>query len=285
MLNVRTIFVIVEENHDWSQIKGSSSAPYINNTLLAMGGYATNDFNTVGGTVIHPSLPNYLTLEAGSNFGITDDNGPSSHVLTTTQHLVTLLKNAGRTWNGYFENVNGTDCPQGGESAPDSWNGLIINGTFAIRHDPFPYFVDTGNGDSTNAYCIAHTHQMQQLQIDLAANTVAQYNFIVPNTCDDGHDTCAGANPVQYTDKWLSTHVPVILNSAAYRNNGLVIITWDEGTSGPIGLIVLSPLAKKNYVSTVAYTHSSIVRSVEEILSVSPLLNEAANKKDLADFF
>src|SRR5690348_763949 len=68
-----TIFLIVMENHNWNQIKGSKSAPYLN-SLLAKGAHAEAYFNPPG---LHPSLPNYLWLEAGTNFGITNDLTPS----------------------------------------------------------------------------------------------------------------------------------------------------------------------------------------------------------------
>ena len=74
--NIKTVWIILMENHNWSQIKGSSSAPYINNTLLPMASHAEQYFNPPS---IHPSLPNYLWLEAGTNFGVLDDNAPSSH--------------------------------------------------------------------------------------------------------------------------------------------------------------------------------------------------------------
>src|SRR5207244_3015608 len=64
---LKTVFLIMMENHNWSDITSSSSAPYINNTLLAIGAHATQYFNPPG---IHPSLPNYLWLEAGTNFGV-----------------------------------------------------------------------------------------------------------------------------------------------------------------------------------------------------------------------
>src|SRR5204863_252749 len=62
---LKTVFLIMMENHNWSDITSSSSAPYINNTLLAIGAHAAQYFNPPG---IHPSLPNYLWLEAGTNF-------------------------------------------------------------------------------------------------------------------------------------------------------------------------------------------------------------------------
>ena len=55
----RTVFLIVMENQNWSAIKGSASAPYINETLLPMSSYAEQYYNPPG---VHPSEPNYLWL-------------------------------------------------------------------------------------------------------------------------------------------------------------------------------------------------------------------------------
>src|SRR5205085_7031542 len=99
---LKTVFLIMMENHNWSAITGSSTAPYINNTLLAIGAHAAQYFNPPG---IHPSLPNYLWLEAGTNFGISADDSPSTAHQSTTMHLATLLKNANITWKAYDEDI------------------------------------------------------------------------------------------------------------------------------------------------------------------------------------
>src|SRR5260370_25340556 len=91
----RTIFLILMENHNWSDIKNSPSAPYINDTLLPMASYAEQYYNPPG---IHPSEPNYLWLESGTNFGIFNDAPPSANHQNTTLHLVTLLGRAGISW-------------------------------------------------------------------------------------------------------------------------------------------------------------------------------------------
>src|SRR5206468_1105444 len=49
--SIKTVFLIVEENHNWSSYYGSSSAPYINGTLLPQSSYATNYKNPPG---LHP---------------------------------------------------------------------------------------------------------------------------------------------------------------------------------------------------------------------------------------
>src|SRR5437867_9995749 len=102
--DVQTVFIILMENHDWLSIKGSASAPYINNTLLPMASHAEQYYNPPG---LHPSLPNYLWLEAGTNFGITSDLLPASAHQNTTNHFVRRLSNAGISWRSYNEDVCG----------------------------------------------------------------------------------------------------------------------------------------------------------------------------------
>lgn len=263
-----TVFLIVMENHNWSSIKNSSSAPYIN-SLLASASHAEQYYNPPS---IHPSLPNYLWLEAGTNFGILNDNPPSSNHQATTSHFATFLHNAGISWKTYQENITGTTCP------------TTASGLYAVKHNPFAYF-----DDIVNNYCVSAMRPFTELASDLANHTVSHYNFITPNLCDDMHDSCAPtSNSVKQGDDWLSQNVPVILQSAAYQNNGLLIITWDEaGTGdGPIGMIVLSPLIKSpGYSNSVSYTHSSTLRTLQKIFGVTPFLGGAATATDLSDLF
>lgn len=273
--NIKTVFIILMENHNWSQILGSKYAPYINRTLLPMASHAEQYFNPPG---IHPSLPNYLWLEAGTNFGILDDNPPSSDHQSTTMHLVTLLQTSGISWKAYEESIDGTTCP------------LTDSGLYAVRHDPFVYFDDvTNNLSSASANCIAHVRPYTELATDLANGTVASYNFITPNVCDDMHNRCK-KNPILLGDTWLSQNVPTILNSAAYKAGGVLFITWDEAATGdgPVGMIVLSPFAKGNgYQNSIHYDHSSTLKTMEEIFGVTPLLGHAndSTTNDLSDLF
>src|SRR4029079_438597 len=103
-----TVFVIVMENRDWSQIKGDNSAPYISDVLLPMASHAEQYYNPPG---MHPSEPNYIWLEAGSNLGIEDDGSPDANHRSETNHLVTLLNNKGISWKAYQEGISGNVCP------------------------------------------------------------------------------------------------------------------------------------------------------------------------------
>ena len=273
--HIKTVWIILMENHNWSQIKGSSSAPYINNTLLPMASHAEQYFNPPNN---HPSLPNYLWLEAGTNFGITNDSNPSVNHQSTTNHLVTLLQNKAISWKTYQEGISGTTCP------------LTSSGKYAPKHNPFVYFNDVTNTNNVNsAECINHVRPFTEFASDLANNNVSQYNFITPNLCNDMHDSCSPTNnPIKQGDNWLSQNIPLILNSAAYKNGGAIFITWDEGEGGdgPIGMIVLSPFAKgAGFNNTIHYTHGSTLRTFQEIFGVTPLIRDAANQTDLSNLF
>ena len=273
---VQTVFVIVLENYNWSSFKDSVDAPFINGTLLPLASYTEQYYTPPG---LHPSEPNYLWLEAGTNFSILDDNDPVANHQHTTNHLAAQLRNAGISWKTYQEDIPGTVVP------------LTVTNGYVPRHDPFVFFDDmTGTNDPNNAYGIAHIRPYPELTGDLTNNSVARYNFITPNLCNDGHDPCAPQNnPIRQTDDWLAGEVPKILNSAAYSNNGALFILWDEGennSDGPIGMILLSPLARgSGYFNRIHYTHSSFLRTMQEFFGVSPWLGDAAQATDLSDLF
>jgi hypothetical protein len=89
-------------------------------------------------------------------------------------------------------------------------------------------------------------------------------------------------------DTWLSREIPKIMASAAFQDGGAIFITWDESEGGeyPIGMIVLSPLARGGgYSNDFPYTHSSTLRTMQEIFGVRPFLRDAANAQPLSDLF
>jgi phosphatidylinositol-3-phosphatase len=265
--SIKTVFLVMMENHNWSQIKGNPSAPYINGTLLQIGAHAEQ---YVGGA-IHPSEPNYILLESGSDLGISNDAPPAYNDRTTRAHLTTFLEEANVSWKSYQEGIAGDSCP------------LTAVGFYDPKHDPMVYF------DDALATCVQHVRPYAELESDLAAGTVPDYNFITPNLCHDMHGAsgCPNGDEVASGDAWLATEVPKILASSAYRNGGALFIVWDEGggSDGPIGLIAVSPFARAGYASDVAYSHSSTLRTVQEIFAVQPYLRAAATATSLSDLF
>src|SRR5437899_2751420 len=70
---IQRVFVIMMENTDWPTLKRCTNAPFITNVLLPMGSHCESYNNLPD---LHPSLPNYIWIEAGTNFDIFDDYDP-----------------------------------------------------------------------------------------------------------------------------------------------------------------------------------------------------------------
>jgi phosphatidylinositol-3-phosphatase len=269
---VKTVFLILMENHDWSTILGSPNCPYINNTLLPRASYC-NNYRTPPGN--HPSEPNYLWLVAGTNFGILNDNPPANNHQGSTNTLFHQMDRASLSWRTYQEDITGTTVPD------------VNNGEYAVRHNPFVFFDSVRNN---LAYCTNHVRPYSQLARDLTNNSVARFNFISPNLTNDMHDLCPGMTSTRVQgDNWLAREVPKILASPAYTNDGALFIVFDEGSNdsdGPLAMIMLSPLAKAGgYNNAMAYDHSSALRTFQDIFGLRPYLGGAANATSLGDLF
>lgn len=271
---IKTIFLIMMENTDWSQVKGNPSYAYLNETLLPDSAFANNYVGGIG----HPSLPNYVALEAGAPMGLTDGAYlPPAHSTNTTEHLTTQLRAAGVSWKYYAEDLpgDGTRCNTADPGTP-----------YSLDHNPFVYFDDIR---TDSGYCQAHERPYRELIGDLRSNTVPNYNFIVPNDWDQGEKLAPGSHCMScQADQFLKSEVPIIQASTAYHDGGAIIILWDEsGNTGnhPSGMIINSPLAKKNYSNNVAYNHGSTLRTMQNLFGVRPFLRAAASATDFADFF
>ena len=77
------VFVIMMENHGYSQILNNPNAPFLNQYAQSAN-LATNYFG-----VAHPSLTNYLEVVGGSNFGVLNDNSPDWHNTSCSPNLAT----------------------------------------------------------------------------------------------------------------------------------------------------------------------------------------------------
>jgi phospholipase C len=285
---IKTVFLIMMENHSWSTIKAAgSSAAYINDTLVPMGAHA-EAYTTPPGN--HPSEPNYIWLEAGDSLGITNDSAPSANHQATKDHLSAQLEAKSITWKAYAEGAAAGICP------------LKAKGLYDPKHTPQLYFDDvTDTNQASSAHCIEHVVPYADFASDLAANKVARYNFITPDLCNDMHGNgLSGAcslvgsdnGRIKLGDDWLAAEVPKILASAAYKDHGVLFVLWDEGdeaglqkaSDGPIGMIAISQFAKPNFASSTPFTHSSMLRTLETIFAV-PYLRGAQSSNDLSSLF
>jgi len=251
-----SVFTIVMENKSRKDILGSKDAPYIN-ALAAENAVASGYRDNL----VHPSEPNYLEMVAGENFGVLDDDSPSSHHIDSSSHIADQLELAGMSWKAYEESM-GNPC------------GLASQYPYEPKHDPFVFFDDINGWDGhafqTSQRCNTHVVDYSQLDADLAANTLPKYVFITPNMIDDMHD-----GSVADGDAWLSRELPKILASDAFNQGGVIFLTWDEGGGIPQSddppMIVISPHAKRGFVSQTPYNASSYLKTVQTILGLQTL--------------
>src|SRR5229473_3510095 len=117
------VFIVLEENHNYSSVIGSSSMPYLN-SLANTYGLATQYYADT-----HPSIGNYFMLTTGAL--ITNDDNFSGTV--TADNVVRHLLSAGKTWKAYEE-----DLPKAGYIKPDV-------AKYARRHCPLSYLSDVYN--------------------------------------------------------------------------------------------------------------------------------------------
>jgi hypothetical protein len=282
---IKKVFLLMEENRDSNQVYGASDAPYINNTLMPTYDYASNYVNDV-----HPSEPNYVWLEAGSNntgdHTFKNDNDPSaSNSTSTTDHIVNYLGRVGKTWKSYQENLPG-QC------------GITSSGQYAAKHNPYVFFQDVvGNYSSPSAFCLSHIVDYSNLATDLAANTLADFIEITPNLCDDGHDC---ANPTVEAFLQSSTIQSVFNYVLNANNHAILIIDWDESGSTnlhPMLLVAPTSTLVGTHNVTTQVDHSSFIRSMQMIYGVDPShvdpttglpfswLRNASTASDFSSFF
>ena len=237
------------ENHSYSQVIGSSAAPY-ENALARACGLATNYHG-----VTHPSLPNYIAATGGTTAGITTDCSPSRSCESSGQSIFGQVASSGRQWRSYQESMP-SNCD------------LSPAGEYAVKHNPAAYY--TAIRSQCRSWDVPFgTTSSGRFVSDLNAGRLQSFSFITPNLCHDTHD-CSVATG----DAWLKAVVGRILASATYRaGRTALVITWDEGfgSTNQVATIVVAPSVKRGARSSTRFDHYSLLRTTEEMLRLAKL--------------
>jgi phosphatidylinositol-3-phosphatase len=273
---INHVFVIVLENEGYDTTFGpKSAAPYLSKTLTAQGVLLPQYYGTG-----HASLDNYIAMISGqaadndtrsdcqtySDFvmtGVTPDGqaiGSGCVYPASIKTLPDQLEAVGKTWRAYMGDMgndpsresatcghptlNTLDLTQSAEKPSTS---VPLGDQYATRHDPFAYF----HSIIDSPVCDASLVNLNQLPADLRSESrTPNFVFITPNLCDDGHDApCVNGQPggLVSADAFLQQWVPMITSSAAYKRDGLLIITFDEGglavepNSSGTGFVIAAP--------------------------------------------
>lgn len=307
----RHVFVIVLENEPFQVTFGEHSpAPYLAHRLPEEGALLTR-YYAIG----HYSLDNYIAMISGQ--APNHDTQRDCHVYAEFRRstpgfdangqirgngcvypadvktLANQLQDAGFSWKGYMEDMGAdpareaTACGHVKIGEVDDTNHASVKDEYADKHDPFVYFHSIIDD---HANCAAHVVNLDELVHDLrTVATTPNFSYITPDLCHDGHDApCKSGEPggLVSADKFLREWVPRITSSPAFKQDGVLIVTFDEGTDaeaccgetrpqgaplpgvfghggGRIGAVVLSPFVKPGTVSDVPYNHYSLLRSIE----------------------
>ncbi len=237
------VFVVVLENHEYSQALGNAKAPYLDQ-LAAQGALLMNFHAET-----HPSLPNYLAILGGSTFGINYDcTGCSAR----DPNLALQLSRAGISWRAYMEAMP-RPCFKGGWAYP-----------YAKKHDPFMYFPSIRETSRCRSVVPG-----TRLNADLRGRQLARFDWVTPDLCNDAHDCGLGA-----ADRYLAGIVPKIL--PALGPHGFLVLTFDEGVSsqqggGRVATILLGHDVRRGAKVHVPYTHYSLLRSFEDSFGLAHL--------------
>jgi hypothetical protein len=311
------VFVIVEENKDYSQILDPAAAPNIAG-LAAQYGNATQFFGEV-----HPSEANYVALLGGDTFGIHDDDayyckagstqpfcegaaapGYVDHTIRAP-HLGDQLLAAGLSWKGYSESL-----PQAGSLAvvagdPRFPDGGRKTALYASKHSGFMNFADVQT-DPRRAERIVG---FDQLERDLATGAVPTFALVVPNQCNEMHglhgegipDDCESANKaglIRRGDAVVGELVRQIQASPVWKASGnvAIVITFDEGAGktregccavtpdapsnfggGHIPTLVITNHGVRGVRDDTPYNHYSLLRTLEDAFGLKEHLGHAAD--------
>ncbi|HEX4602770.1 MAG TPA: alkaline phosphatase family protein [Candidatus Angelobacter sp.] len=266
------VVVVLEENESYSAVIGNASMPYLN-SLAAQNGLATQYFANT-----HPSIGNYFMLTAGQIVTNNDALNSTVNVDNIVRHLLT----AGKTWKSYAESL-----PSVGYTGNDVY-------PYFRHHNPLSYFSDVVNSSVQKLNLVPFSH----FAGDLANNQLPNFSFVVPNANHDAHDCptqptgCTNATKLATADAWLKTNIAPLLANPAFKQDGILIIVFDESFDtdtahggGQVAAVVIGPGAKKGFKSTTFYQHQNILRTTMDALGVNSYPGVAASSADMNDFF
>ncbi|MEU1038943.1 alkaline phosphatase family protein [Streptomyces sp. NPDC005907] len=241
------VVVVVFENHAYSQVINSSSAPYIN-SLRAGGANLSQSYAET-----HPSQPNYFALFSGSTQGITSDSCYTP-AFSSAPNLASELIAAGKSWASYNEGL------------PSQGSTTCSSGRYARKHNPWFGF---RNVPTSTAKTFA------QFPTDYA--TLPQVSFVVPDLCSDMHD-CS----VSTGDTWLKDKLGAYATWAR-THNSLLVVTFDEDnrlSGNRIPTVLYGQQVTAGATSSTTYNHYDLLRTLEDMHGL-PHAGNAASAKDI----
>jgi hypothetical protein len=247
---VKHVWVIALTGHSYDESfgDGAAAAPYLATELRAKGTLLPW-YHAAG----HDPSAGGVALLGGQK----DAPGPFDDKSAT---LVDQLTGAGRTWKAYVE------AATAGLNAGDN---PCLRPAAQQPRNPFLRFASITGA----AECGSSIADLDRLAPDAADTDAAPaFSYILPGPAHDGSTSLADA------DAWLRTTLPAILDSKAYNDAGLVVVTFDAGAptdveagGGRVGALLLSPFVTAGGTVNAPYDPFSLLASIEELFGLERL--------------
>lgn len=196
-------------------------------------------------------------------------------------------------WHGYFEGMTNEEGQPESCVRPEPEAPLEPNAEgYSARLNPFVFFhslLDLGD-------CDENAVPFPELSKDLKKiDTTANFSYISPNLCNAGFlGTCpeGTAEGAVAADAFLAKVVPEILASPAYKQDGLLIVSFGAADPAPpadpaaappadprkVGALLASPLLPPGGTDAAPYNPYSLLRSIEDLFGLSALGNAGGVK-------
>jgi hypothetical protein len=249
------VVLVVEENHEFSQVVGARQAPFLNR-LAARGTLLTRYY-----AITHPSLPNYLALVAGDPLGI---HGDCRTCHRRGRTLVDQLLAAGISWKAYYQGL------------PAPCSTAAAAGAYANKTNPFLH-LDSVRSRPRRCRRVV---PLAQLGDDLRRDRLPRFAMVTPDLAHSMHSGSIGQ-----ADAFLRRLDRQLLISPARRSGILLIVTFDEGISrhglhgrrggGHVATIVVGPGVPAGGRDPTPYDHYALLRSLEQRFGLRPLRHAA----------
>lgn len=249
------VVIVVEENHSFESVIGSSSAPYMNQ-LAQQGALLTSMY-----ALAHPSQPNYLEFYSGSNQGVFD-NTEQVNIPWSTPNLGAALLGAGVSFVGYAEDL------------PEAGSLVWTSGSYARRHVPWTNWQSGGAVPGPNQVSASVNQPFTSFPSDYGM--LPSVSIVVPNNANNMHD-----GTIAQADAWLLANIDGYARWAM-THNSLLVVVWDEDESthrNRIPCILVGPMVRTGAFDGV-YTLHDLHRSIADMFS-APAAGQAANVSGL----
>lgn len=259
------VFLIVGENTSYSQVT-TKHAPFLTRTLRPKGAWLTN-YRTFTKS---SSLGQYIAMVSGQFTRCEANNALPAHCHQGRPNLFAQLAASGRSWRDWQESMP-RPCYRTDAGTPSRHN------EYGAHHNPALYFTGLRASCRADSLPMGGTGAKATGAFDaaLATGDVGNFNLVVPNDCENGHDPCGG-DPVRHFDAFLAREIPRIESSPGFGDDGIIVVTWDEGADPPkdpghVGALVLGPLVRPGIVDRARHTHYGLERTLAAGFRVAPL--------------